>query len=57
MAHRYWGICIFVPVPLELLLPQEGQLLLSATLLLLRLYFNKKNLTMQVGSCIPLLVS
>lgn len=36
-------ICILAPVPLERLLPQAGQpLLLSATFLLLRLYFNKK---------------
>lgn len=57
-VHRHWDICILAPVPLERLLPQAGQsLLLSATFLLLRLYFNKKNLTMQVGSCIHLQVS
>lgn len=46
-----WGtqtlgcLCSFLaPVPLERLLPQAGQsLLLSATFLLLRLYFNKKS--------------
>lgn len=51
-VHRQWDICILNPVPLERLLPRAGQpLLLSATFLLLRRYFNKKNLlTMQVGS-------
>lgn len=36
-VHRHWDVCVLAPVP------QAGQsLLLSATFLLLRLYFNKK---------------
>lgn len=57
-AHRHWGICIFVPVPLDAAASGRPAPTPLGYILLLRLYFNKKNLlTMQVGSCIPLLVS